>query len=63
MYAELALSTTGDGVVHELYDLTCKSHAGDGAGVVGSVERKVPFVLVGEGAELEQGVWSEEVGR
>lgn len=62
MDGEFLFALGGDGGVEELEDLGGEGFAGDGAHGVGGVVGEVPFVLVGAGAELEEGVVGEEVG-
>lgn len=56
---ELVLVAAGDGVVEGRHDLAGDDGAGHGADGLGLVVRQAPFVLVGQGAELEEGLVGE----
>lgn len=59
---ELALALSFDGVVQELNDFCGKNLASNGACVVRCVEGKVPFVSVGQSADLEKDIAGEDIG-
>ena len=59
---QLGFALAGNGQIESLENLRCERGAGDGAHGIRGVVGEVKFVRVGEGAELEESVISEDVG-